>query len=55
MVHLIYLKIRKDLNQMRDVVKNKILKLHHILETGLMTVLKARKEEQMISSRDILS
>ena len=44
------LKIRaKDLNQMRDIVENKICKIPHILESELMTVLKTRKEEQMIS------
>src|ERR671930_1828306 len=50
------LKIRaKDLNQMRDVVENKIRKLPHILETELMTVLKTKKEEQIVSlKKDIL-
>lgn len=44
------LKIRaKDLEQMRDIVENKVRKLPHILETELMTVLKSEKEEQMIS------
>ena len=44
------LKIRaKDLEQMRDIVENKVRKLPHILETELMTVLKTEKEEQMIS------
>jgi Lrp/AsnC family transcriptional regulator, regulator for asnA, asnC and gidA len=44
------LKIRaKDLNQMREIVENKICKIPHILESELMTVLKTRKEEQMIS------
>jgi Lrp/AsnC family transcriptional regulator for asnA, asnC and gidA len=44
------LKIRtKDFDQMRDVVENKIRKLPCILETELMTVLKTRKEEQMVS------
>ena len=44
------LKIRaKDLNQLRDIVENKICKIPHILESELMTVLKTRKEEQMIS------
>jgi DNA-binding Lrp family transcriptional regulator len=43
------LKIRaKDLNQMREVVENKIRKLTHILDTELMTVLKTRKEEQIV-------
>jgi len=44
------LKIRaKDLNQLREIVENKICKIPHILESELMTVLKTRKEEQMIS------
>ena len=44
------LKIRaKNLIQMRDIVENKICKIPHILESELMTVLKTRKEEQMIS------
>jgi Lrp/AsnC family transcriptional regulator, regulator for asnA, asnC and gidA len=46
----LFLKIRaKDLDQIRDVVENKIRKLPHILETELMTVLKTRKEEQTVS------
>jgi Lrp/AsnC family transcriptional regulator for asnA, asnC and gidA len=50
------LKVRaKDLNQMRDLVENKIRKLPRILETELMTVLKTRKEEQIVSLKnDIL-
>ena len=44
------LKIRaKDLNQMREIVANKICKIPHILESELMAVLKTKKEEQMIS------
>ena len=44
------LKIRaKNLNQMRDIVENKICKIPHILESELMTVLKTDKEEQMVS------
>jgi Lrp/AsnC family transcriptional regulator for asnA, asnC and gidA len=44
------LKIRaKNLNQIRDIVENKICKITHILESELMTVLKTTKEEQMIS------
>ena len=44
------LKIRaKDLDQMREVVENKIRKLPRILETELMTVLKTKKEEQIVS------
>jgi Lrp/AsnC family transcriptional regulator, regulator for asnA, asnC and gidA len=47
------LKIRaRDLNQMRDVVENKIRKLPHILETELMTVLKTKKEEQIVSLKE---
>jgi Lrp/AsnC family transcriptional regulator, regulator for asnA, asnC and gidA len=43
------LKIRaKDLDEMRDVVVNKIRTLPHILEIELMTVLKSSKEEQMV-------
>jgi Lrp/AsnC family transcriptional regulator for asnA, asnC and gidA len=50
------LKIRaKDLNQMREIVVNKIRKLPNIIETELMTVLKSRKEEQIVSLKnDIL-
>ncbi|NAL76999.1 Lrp/AsnC family transcriptional regulator [Nitrososphaera sp. AFS] len=49
------LKIRaKNLEQMRDIVENKIRTLPHILETELMPVLKSRKEEQIVSlKRDI--
>jgi len=49
------LKIRaKDLDEMRDIVVNKILTLPHILEIELMTVLKSRKEEQVVLlKRDI--
>jgi Lrp/AsnC family transcriptional regulator for asnA, asnC and gidA len=44
------LKIRaKDLDQMREIGENKIRKLPRILETELMTVLKTRKEEQLVS------
>ena len=44
------LKIRaKNLNQLRDIVENKICKIPHIIKTELMTVLKTKKEEQMIS------
>ncbi len=46
----ILLKIRaKDLDQMREIVANKICKIPHILESELMAVLKTKKEEQMIS------
>jgi len=49
------LKVRaKDLDELRDVVVNKIRTLPHILEIELMTVLKSRKEEQMVHlKRDI--
>jgi DNA-binding Lrp family transcriptional regulator len=44
------LKIRaKNLYEMRDIVEIKIRKLPSILETELMTVLKTRKEEQIVS------
>jgi Lrp/AsnC family transcriptional regulator, regulator for asnA, asnC and gidA len=47
------LKVRaKDLNQMRDLVEKKIRKLRRILETELMTVLKTRKEEQIVSLKN---
>lgn len=43
------LKIRsKDLEELRDTVVRKIRILPHILEIELMTVLKSRKEEQMV-------
>jgi Lrp/AsnC family transcriptional regulator for asnA, asnC and gidA len=42
----LFIKIRaKDLEQLRDIVQNKIGRLHHIHETELMTVLKTGKEE----------
>jgi Lrp/AsnC family transcriptional regulator for asnA, asnC and gidA len=49
------LKVRaKNLEQMRDIVVNRIGKIPHITEAQLMTVLKTLKEEQMISlKRDI--
>lgn len=44
------LKIRaKNLNQLRDIVENKICKIPHIFKTEIMIVLKTEKEEQMIS------
>ena len=50
------LKVRaKNLEQMRDIVVNKIRILPHIIETELMTVLKSRKEEQMVSLKKDLS
>ena len=43
------IKIRaKDLDQLRDIVQNKICRFPHILETELMTVLKTGKEEQTL-------
>jgi Lrp/AsnC family transcriptional regulator, regulator for asnA, asnC and gidA len=46
----LFLKIRaKDLNHLRDIIENKIRKLPNIVETELMTVLKTRKEEQIVS------
>ena len=43
------LKIRvRDLNQMREVVENKVQKVSRIMETELMTVLKIRKEGQTV-------
>ncbi len=39
----------KDLNQIREIVENKICKIPHILESELMTVLKTEKEEQTVS------
>jgi Lrp/AsnC family transcriptional regulator, regulator for asnA, asnC and gidA len=49
------LKVRaRSLEQMRDIVINKIGKIPQITEAQLMTVLKTIKEEQMISlKRDI--
>jgi Lrp/AsnC family transcriptional regulator for asnA, asnC and gidA len=42
----LFIKIRaKDLDQLRDIVQNKICRFPHILETELMTVLKTGKEE----------
>jgi Lrp/AsnC family transcriptional regulator, regulator for asnA, asnC and gidA len=50
------LKVRaKNLEQMRDIVVKKIRILPHIIETELMTVLKSRKEEQMVSLKKDLS
>ena len=39
----------KNLNQLRDIVENKICKISHISKTGIMIVQKTKKEEQMIS------
>src|ERR671912_1433233 len=50
------LKVRaKDLDRLRDIVVNKIRILPHIIETELMTVLKSRKEEQIVSLKKDLS
>ena len=47
----LFVKIRaKDLNHTRDIIENKIRKLPNIVETELMTVLKTKKEEQIVSS-----
>ena len=47
------IKIRaKNLDKMRDVVENKILKLPNILESELMTILKTEMEEQVMSSNN---
>jgi len=44
------LKVRaRSLEQMRDIVVNKLGKIPQIVEAQLMTVLKTTKEEQMIS------
>jgi Lrp/AsnC family transcriptional regulator for asnA, asnC and gidA len=55
-IHEIYdkfdllIKIRtKNLDNLRDIIVNKILSINYIKETELMTVLRTRKEEQMIS------
>ena len=47
------LKIRaKDLEEMREIVVNKIRKLPRIIETELMTALKTRKEDHMVPMMD---
>jgi Lrp/AsnC family transcriptional regulator for asnA, asnC and gidA len=55
-IHEIYdkfdllIKIRsKNLDNLRDIIVNKILSITYVKETELMTVLRTRKEEQMIS------
>jgi DNA-binding Lrp family transcriptional regulator len=55
-IHEIYdkfdliIKIRsKNLDDMRDIIVNRILSTNYIKETELITVLRTRKEEQMIS------
>ena len=46
----LFLKIRaKDLNHMRDIIEHKIRTIPNIVETQLMTVLKTKKEEQIVS------
>ena len=46
----LFLKIRaKDLDQMRDIIEHKIRTLPNIVETALMTVLKTKKEEHIVS------
>lgn len=48
------LKIRaKNLEQMRDILENKIRTLAHITETELMAVLKSRKEVQIVSLKHV--
>lgn len=61
-IHEIYdkfdllIKIRtKNLDNLRDIIVNKILSINYIKETELMTVLKTRKEEQMISLQKEMS
>jgi Lrp/AsnC family transcriptional regulator for asnA, asnC and gidA len=47
----LFLKIRaKNLSDIRDIIENKIRRLPNVLETELMTVLKTKKEEQIVSS-----
>ena len=47
------LKIRaKNLDELREIVVNKIRSLPHILEAQLMTILKTRKEEQIVPIRN---
>jgi DNA-binding Lrp family transcriptional regulator len=46
----LFLKIRaKDLNHMRDIIEHKIRTIPNIVETQSMTVLKTKKEEQIVS------
>ena len=50
----LFLKIRaKDLNHMRDIIEHKIRTLPNIVETELMTVLKTKKEEHIVSLNSI--
>lgn len=47
------LKIRaKNLDELREIIVNKIRSLPHILEAELMTILKTRKEEQIVPIRN---
>ena len=61
-IHEIYdkfdllVKIRsKSLENMRDIIVNKILSITEVKEIELMTVLRTRKEEQMVSLRTEIS
>jgi DNA-binding Lrp family transcriptional regulator len=46
----LFLKIRaKDLNHMRDIIEHKIRTIPNIVETQSMTVLKTKKEKQIVS------
>ena len=61
-IHEIYdkfdllIKIRsKNLDNLRDIIVNKILSINYVKETELMTVLRTRKEEQMISLQKEIS
>ena len=52
----LFLKIRaKNLSHMRDIIEKKIRMLTNVLETELMTVLKTKKEEQMVSLKNDIS
>jgi Lrp/AsnC family transcriptional regulator for asnA, asnC and gidA len=61
-IHEIYdkfdllIKIRtKNLDNLRDIIVNKILSINYIKETELMSVLRTRKEEQMVSLQKEMS
>jgi Lrp/AsnC family transcriptional regulator for asnA, asnC and gidA len=61
-IHEIYdkfdllIKIRsKNLDNLRDIIVNKILSSNYVKETELITVLRTRKEEQMISLQKEMS
>ena len=45
----------KNLDNLRDIIVNKILSINYVKETELMTVLRTRKEEQMISLQKEMS